>query len=46
LVGGGTRIPKLQQSLKDVVQRSELAQNLNTDEAPVFGSFFFSNSEL
>ena len=39
LVGGGTRIPKIQALLKEFIGR-ELGQNLNTDEAPVFGAAF------
>ena len=39
LVGGGTRVPKIQALLKDFLGR-ELGQNLNTDEAPVFGAAF------
>lgn len=39
LVGGGTRIPKIQALLKEYFGR-ELGQNLNTDEAAVFGAAF------
>jgi len=38
LVGGGTRIPKIQELLKQASGKNELNQNLNADEAPAFGS--------
>jgi len=39
LMGGATRIPKVQAQLKEFVGK-ELGQNLNTDEAAVFGAAF------
>jgi hypoxia up-regulated 1 len=38
LVGGGTRVPKLQEKLLEAVKRSELGKNINTDEAAAMGT--------
>ena len=40
LVGGGTRIPKVQENLLKATQKTELAKNLNTDEAPALGAVY------
>lgn len=40
LVGGGTRIPKVQENLLKATQKSELAKNLNTDESPALGAVY------
>ena len=38
LVGGSTRIPKVQQLLKDFFDGKELCQNINPDEAVAYGA--------
>ncbi|KAJ4745157.1 Heat shock 70 kDa protein [Rhynchospora pubera] len=38
LVGGSTRIPKVQQLLQDFLKRKELCKSLNADEAVAFGA--------
>eukprot|EP00455_Lapot_gusevi_P038029 TRINITY_DN4264_c0_g2_i1.p1 TRINITY_DN4264_c0_g2~~TRINITY_DN4264_c0_g2_i1.p1 ORF type:complete len:890 (-),score=423.85 TRINITY_DN4264_c0_g2_i1:69-2738(-) len=40
LVGGGTRIPRVQALLKEFLARDALDQNLNGDEAPALGASF------
>lgn len=40
LVGGGTRIPRIQQMIKTFLKRESLDQNLNGDEAAAFGAAF------
>jgi hypoxia up-regulated 1 len=42
LVGGGTRVPKLQEKLLEAVKRSELGKNINTDEAAAMGAVYVS----
>ncbi|KAK6642072.1 hypothetical protein RUM44_013795 [Polyplax serrata] len=39
LVGAGTRMPKIQEILSDVVKK-ELGKNINTDEAAVMGAVY------
>lgn len=40
LVGGGVRVPIVQQTLKDFVGEGKIAQNVNQDEAAVLGAGF------
>merc|ERR1712025_890046 len=40
LMGGATRSPKVQELLKKVMAREELAHNINTDEAAALGSVY------
>lgn len=40
LVGGGTRIPKIQDEILKASQKQELGKNLNTDEAPALGAVY------
>jgi hypoxia up-regulated 1 len=40
LVGGGTRVPKVQEELMKETGRSELGKNLNTDEAIALGAVY------
>ena len=40
LIGGGTRIPKIQTLLKTFMKREALEQNINGDEAAAFGASF------
>ncbi|KJE95164.1 hypoxia up-regulated protein [Capsaspora owczarzaki ATCC 30864] len=40
LVGGGSRVPKVQELLMQVVQRTELGKNINADEAAVMGAAY------
>lgn len=39
LVGAGTRMPKIQETLTEIV-KTELAKNINTDEAAVLGAVY------
>lgn len=39
LVGAGTRVPKVQEKLTEVVKK-ELGKNINTDEAAVMGAVY------
>lgn len=40
LVGGSTRIPKVQDELMKATNKKELGKNLNTDEAPALGAVY------
>ncbi|XP_052061435.1 hypoxia up-regulated protein 1-like isoform X3 [Mytilus californianus] len=40
LMGGGTRIPKVQEILKKYLGRSELGKSINTDEAAAMGAVY------
>jgi len=40
LVGGSTRIPRVQDELMKTTQKTELGKNLNTDEAPALGAVY------
>lgn len=40
LMGGGTRIPKVQEILLKTTQKTELAKNINTDEAGALGAVY------
>ncbi|XP_033641223.1 hypoxia up-regulated protein 1-like [Asterias rubens] len=40
LVGGGTRVPKVQETLMEVTKRSELGKNINADEAAALGAVY------
>ena len=40
LMGGGTRIPRIQEVLKHHVQRQELGKGINTDEAAALGAVY------
>lgn len=40
LVGGGTRVPKVQELLLKAVKKSELGKNVNTDEAAALGAVY------
>ncbi|XP_055338308.1 hypoxia up-regulated protein 1-like [Paramacrobiotus metropolitanus] len=40
IIGGGTRIPKVQEKLLTAVKRSELQKNLNSDEAIALGAVY------
>jgi len=40
LVGGSTRIPKVQEELMKATKKTELGKNLNTDEAPALGAVY------
>lgn len=40
LVGGSTRIPKVQDELMKASKKKELGKNLNTDEAPALGAVY------
>jgi len=40
LVGGGTRVPKVQEILLKTSGKSELGRNLNADEAPALGASY------
>ncbi|XP_029647908.1 hypoxia up-regulated protein 1 [Octopus sinensis] len=40
LMGGGTRIPKVQENLLKVVKRKELGKSINTDEAAALGAVY------
>ncbi|CAI2179762.1 6593_t:CDS:10 [Funneliformis geosporum] len=40
LVGGGVRVPSIQAELKNTVGEEKIAQNVNGDEAAVFGAAF------
>ena len=40
LVGGSTRIPKVQDELLKATKKKELGKNLNTDEAPALGAVY------
>ncbi|KAL9965587.1 hypothetical protein ACROYT_G029408 [Oculina patagonica] len=40
LVGGGTRVPKVQEILLKAVKKSELGKNVNTDEAAALGAVY------
>jgi hypoxia up-regulated 1 len=40
LVGGSTRIPKVQEELLKAAQKTELGKNLNTDEAIALGAVY------
>ncbi|KAL6600908.1 HSP70-domain-containing protein [Neocallimastix sp. 'constans'] len=40
LVGGSTRIPKVQETLKELVGDEKIAKNVNSDEAVVLGGGF------
>ena len=41
LVGGGTRVPKVQEILKEFLGgKKELGKNLNTDEAAAMGAVY------
>ncbi|XP_022109354.1 hypoxia up-regulated protein 1-like [Acanthaster planci] len=40
LVGGGTRVPKVQEKLLQVTKKGELAKNINADEAAAMGAVY------
>lgn len=40
LVGGSTRIPRVQEELLKATKKKELGKNLNTDEAPALGAVY------
>lgn len=40
LMGGGTRIPKVQETLQGVIKREELGKGINTDEAAALGAVY------
>lgn len=40
LVGGGTRVPKVQEILLKAVKKTELGKNVNTDEAAALGAVY------
>lgn len=40
LVGGGTRVPKVQELLLKAVKKSELGKSINTDEAAALGAVY------
>ncbi|XP_070548529.1 hypoxia up-regulated protein 1-like isoform X2 [Ptychodera flava] len=40
LVGGGTRVPKVQQLLTEAVKKSELGKSINADEAAALGASY------
>lgn len=40
LVGGATRMPRVQDELMKAAKKTELAKNLNTDEAPALGAVY------
>ena len=40
LVGGSTRIPKVQEEIMKATSKQELGKNLNTDEAPALGAVY------
>ncbi|KAK2566848.1 Hypoxia up-regulated protein 1 [Acropora cervicornis] len=40
LVGGGTRVPKVQELLLKAVKKSELGKSVNTDEAAALGAVY------
>ncbi|XP_058948483.2 hypoxia up-regulated protein 1 [Pocillopora verrucosa] len=40
LVGGGTRVPKVQELLLKAVKKSELGKNVNADEAAALGAVY------
>ncbi len=41
LVGGSTRIPKVQQILQEFFNGKELNKSINPDEAVAYGKFFY-----
>ena len=42
IIGGGSRIPQIQENLKKVMDREELNRNLNGDEAAALGAGFYA----
>lgn len=40
LMGGGTRIPKVQETLQTVIKREDLGKGINTDEAAALGAVY------
>ena len=40
LVGGGTRVPRVQEALLAATGKTELGKSLNTDEAPALGAVY------
>ncbi|XP_065055878.1 hypoxia up-regulated protein 1-like [Rhopilema esculentum] len=40
LMGGGTRVPKVQELLKKAVKRDDLGKSINTDEAAALGAVY------
>ncbi|XP_002162294.2 hypoxia up-regulated protein 1 isoform X1 [Hydra vulgaris] len=40
LMGGGTRVPKVQEKLLEITKLQDLAKNINTDEAAALGSVY------
>ncbi|KAK2176539.1 hypothetical protein NP493_657g01042 [Ridgeia piscesae] len=40
LMGGSTRMPKIQQKLREVIAREDLGKGINTDEAAAMGSVY------
>lgn len=40
LVGGGTRVPRVQEALLAASGKVELGKSLNTDEAPALGAVY------
>ncbi|KAK2147196.1 hypothetical protein LSH36_564g01052 [Paralvinella palmiformis] len=40
LMGGGTRVPKVQEMIRDAVNRKELGKSINTDEAAALGASY------
>ena len=39
-MGGGTRIPKVQEKLQKAIGRQELGKSINTDEAAALGAVY------
>lgn len=44
LLGGGIRIPKIQEILSSTLKKNELGVHLNGDEAMCFGSAFIASN--
>ncbi|XP_064650580.1 hypoxia up-regulated protein 1-like isoform X14 [Lineus longissimus] len=40
LMGGGTRVPKVQAKLREVTKKEELGKSINTDEAAALGAVY------
>lgn len=44
LLGGGIRVPKIQELLQEKLQKKDLGVHLNGDEAMCFGSAFIASN--
>ena len=44
LLGGGIRVPRVQEILQEKLQKNELGVHLNGDEAMCFGSAFIASN--